>query len=139
MLANHLMETLPLITREWHSELDHGLPADVSPVQYRVLYFLEQGPARGACLAKRTGVTPAAMSRTVEQLAKGGYVQRTPSRQDRREVLLALTAKGEDVVGKVGRQVARRLQIFFEALTQKEQEQIEAGLKLVLKAFTGKG
>lgn len=139
MLAIHLMETLPLIMREWRSELDHGLPADVSSGQFRVLYFLQEGPARGACLAKRTGVTPAAMSRTVEHLAQGGYLQRTPSSEDRREVLLALTAKGEGVVRKVGRQVARRLQIYFAALTKKEQEQIEAGLKLVLKAFTGKG
>ncbi len=133
------METLPLIMREWRTELDHGLPADVSPGQFRVLHFLQEGRARGACLARRTGVTPAAMSRMVEHLVKGGYIQRTPSLEDRREVALDLTSKGSGVVRKMRRQVAHRLEVYFEALNQKEKEQIEAGLLLVLKAFTGKG
>jgi DNA-binding MarR family transcriptional regulator len=45
-------------------------------------------------LAARMGLTPAALTATIDQLVGSGYVVRSPSSADRRQVVLSVTAKG---------------------------------------------
>jgi len=49
-------------------------------------------------LAARERVQPPSMTRTVNCLEEGGYVVRRQGEADRRQVLVAITAKGRDTV-----------------------------------------
>jgi DNA-binding MarR family transcriptional regulator len=64
-----------------------GMPADVRP--------------RIRELANRMQIRHHSAVELVNRLEAGGYVHRTRARDDRREVLLALTAKGEKVLGEL--------------------------------------
>ncbi len=52
-------------------------------------------------LAERMHIQHHSAVELVNRLEKGGYVQRERAQEDRREVLLALTAKGERVLGEL--------------------------------------
>lgn len=56
------------------------------------------GEATLGDLAARERVQPPSMTRTVNCLEEGGYVVRRQGETDRRQVLVAITAKGRDTV-----------------------------------------
>lgn len=78
---------------------------EVTLAQYRALVVLaSQGPQRVASLADALGVTPPTATRMTDRLVRRGLVRRRGSRQDRREVYVALTAAGRDLVTQVTQQ-----------------------------------
>lgn len=71
----------------------------LSVAQLFVLHHLRDVPALSiADLADRTLTDPSSVSTVVARLTTQGFVQRTPSRSDRRRAELSLTAQGERVV-----------------------------------------
>ena len=75
---------------------------EVTLTQYRSLVVLaSRGPQSMAALAEAVAVTPATASRLCDRLVKKGLVRRRSDRQDRRQVRLALTATGRDLVDTV--------------------------------------
>lgn len=63
--------------------------------QFLVLMaLLENGPAQQSQIADYVGVTPAVITKQVEQLAGKGWLQLGPSHQDRRANVVRLTDKG---------------------------------------------
>src|SRR4051794_26786086 len=68
----------------------------VSVVQLRALTVLnELGPASLVQLAEGVGVTASTTSRLVDRLVAGGYAERRPSPESRRQIELRLTPAGE--------------------------------------------
>ncbi|WP_284746689.1 MarR family winged helix-turn-helix transcriptional regulator [Amycolatopsis sp. RTGN1] len=61
------------------------------------LHTLRDGPLPQRTLARRCQVTDQTMSRTLERLAKAGFVTRTPDPADARRHLTRLTARGRAV------------------------------------------
>ncbi len=83
---------------------------EVTLPQYRALVVLaSKGPQRVASLADALQVTPPTATRMSDRLVRKGLVRRRTSSRDRREVHLALTAAGEELVSEVTRR--RRLEI----------------------------
>jgi len=71
----------------------------VSGAQLFVVQSLAEGPVSSmADLAARTLTDPSSVSTVVARLVDRGLVARHPSREDRRRVEIALTAKGRAVV-----------------------------------------
>ena len=71
----------------------------LSVAQLFVLHHLHDSPALSiAELADRTLTDPSSVSTVVARLTTQGFVQRKPSRSDRRRVELSLTVKGERIV-----------------------------------------
>jgi len=74
----------------------------LEPRQYQLMLLLKGLPPgarpRVGELAERLKVQHHSAVELVNRLAAGGYVRRRRSSQDRREVLLALTPKGERVL-----------------------------------------
>src|SRR5438132_13701879 len=64
--------------------------------QMRVLWTLDNNgrSATPGEIAERLGITSSTATGLVERLAQGGYIHRTHSKQDRRQVLLRLRPKG---------------------------------------------
>lgn len=74
----------------------------VTVTQFRVLVVLRgHGETRLNRLADRLGVKPSTALRTVDRLIAADLVTRRENAQDRREVVIELTAKGRRVVDRV--------------------------------------
>jgi DNA-binding MarR family transcriptional regulator len=73
--------------------------------QYQLLLAIKGIPAgvrpRIGELANRMQIRHHSAVELVNRLEKGGYVHRARAQEDRREVLLALTPKGEKVLGEL--------------------------------------
>lgn len=96
--------------------------ARLEPQQHQLMLALKGLPQgvrpRVAELAERLQIRHHSMVELVNRMADGGYVQRTRGGSDRREVLLALTPKGEAVLRKLSLAHKAELRIQGPALIQ---------------------
>ena len=81
---------------------DAARMARIEPRQHQLLLAVKGLPVqerpRVGVLAERLQIQHHSAVELVNRLAKGGYVKRQRDQEDRREVLLALTAKGEKLL-----------------------------------------
>lgn len=97
--------------------------ASLSGGQFSVLAHLDRcGPATPGELAEREHVQPPTMTRTVSALVEAGLVSRAVHPQDRRQVLLAVTAQGRAVVTATRRRRDEWLTRRLAALDPDERE-----------------
>ncbi len=83
---------------------------EVTVQQYRALVVLaSQGPQRVLSLAEALAVTPSTATRMCDRLVRKGLVRRRTDRNDRRQVRVALTPAGRELVDTVTER--RRLEI----------------------------
>src|ERR1700739_743099 len=79
--------------------------AGLEPQQYLMLLAIRglapEMPAKIQTLADRLVVKHHSAVELVDRLEQHGYVRRTPSRQDRRQVLVSLLPRGEKVLERV--------------------------------------
>lgn len=69
-------------------------PSDFAAILYLWEQGLEDNPVTASQLAKHLKVTPAAVTYLVERLVKRGLLERAPNPEDRRQVLLSVSADG---------------------------------------------
>jgi DNA-binding MarR family transcriptional regulator len=87
-----------------------------------VLSRLErEGPATTSALAAAERVRPQSMAQTVAELEGEGLLERRDDPEDRRRVLLDLTAKGGDVLAEDRRRREGWLTGAIAALSEEEQ------------------
>jgi|SRR5690242_2395807 DNA-binding MarR family transcriptional regulator len=87
----------------------------VSVVQLRALTVLgELAPASLGQLAEGIGVTPSTTSRLVDRLVSGGFAERRPSPESRRQIELRLTTEGEATLARYDELRLRRLRTALE-------------------------
>lgn len=84
---------------------DAARKAGIEPRQHQLLLAIKGLPEhqipRIGVLAERLQIEPHSAVELANRLAKSGYVQRQRDGDDRREVLLKLTAKGERILGEL--------------------------------------
>lgn len=83
-----------LVEHRWAAVLD-GM--GLTHAGLIALHTLRDGPLPQRTLAQRCQVTDQTISRTLDRLAKAGYVTRTPDPADARRHVTQLTAHGRDV------------------------------------------
>ncbi len=72
---------------------------ELSNARYNVMRaVLDRGPDRMSRIASVVGISPRSLTDLVDALAKDGYLRRLADPQDRRSVLVELTASGHEVV-----------------------------------------
>ncbi|HLY22347.1 MAG TPA: MarR family transcriptional regulator [bacterium] len=105
--AARLVDVAPLIMRRVRARMRREMP-DLTVPQFRSLVYIEvhRGCALRA-LADHLGTTPATSSALVDRLVQRGWVTRATDAANRRQVRLALTARGETRLG-AARAAARR-------------------------------
>ena len=107
--------------------------AGVEPQQHQALLAIKGLPAHRVAtigvLAERLLIQHHSAVELVNRLEAGGYVRRERAQDDRREVLLALTAKGEKVLAELAlhhhdelRSAASSLVAALRRLTPREKE-----------------
>jgi DNA-binding MarR family transcriptional regulator len=83
-----------LVEQRWTAVL---ADLDLTHAGLIALHVLRDGPLPQRTLAQRCQVTDQTMSRTLDRLAKAGFVTRTPDPADARRHLTRLTARGRAV------------------------------------------
>jgi DNA-binding MarR family transcriptional regulator len=74
----------------------------VSLPHFRVLVLLAtSGPVRVGVLAERLDIVVSTFSRSLDRLEQSGWVVRTPSVENRREVTVSITDRGSELVQEV--------------------------------------
>ncbi|MGH3475089.1 MAG: MarR family winged helix-turn-helix transcriptional regulator [Aeromicrobium sp.] len=87
-LARSVIRLSRRLRQERHTEL--------TPTQLAVLgTVMVMGPATPSAIAARENVRPPSVTRTLNCLADEGYILREPHPDDRRQVLVRLSDKGE--------------------------------------------
>lgn len=121
------------------ARLNHSLRAPVArrgvtPTRLTAMATLEKcGPMRSGDLADRLSVTPASMSRLVEALEEGGWVDREPDPEDRRAQLLSLSAGGRETLETLRREGTGELAEAIRALSEGERAQLAAALPVLVR------
>jgi DNA-binding MarR family transcriptional regulator len=92
--AARLVDVAPLVMRRLRARMRREMP-DLTMPQFRSLVYIEvhHGCALRA-LADHLGITPATSSALVDRLVRRGWVSRATDAANRRQVRLALTARG---------------------------------------------
>ena len=138
------MEVLSRVTRLGH-HLDRARRQsfsehDIESWEFDVLAALrragapyELSPGR---LLKETLVTSGTMTNRVDRLAARGFVERHPDPEDRRGVIVRLTAEGKTAVDGAFEALLDAERSFLADLPHAEQQQLAALLRTLLAPFS---
>ncbi len=109
----------------------------ITPSQWGVLMFIEQkGKSTVKDVANAMGITSSAATQLVDGLVLSRYITREASTEDRRTVILALSAKVKAQVEKMKKEGLQKFIKLFEALSDKELDQyILLNKKIVERIF----
>lgn len=77
-------------------------------------------------LADRTATDQSSASLAVGKLVREGYIRRTPSEQDRRQVRLSLTSRGRALVRKAPPAAQERIMVSVRAMPPSDRAQLMA-------------
>jgi len=119
--------------------LNHSLRAPVArqgvtPTRLTALATLEKsGPMRGSDLADRLSITAASVSRLVEALEEGGWVDREPDPEDRRAQLLSISGAGRETLRRMRVEGTGELAEAIRALPDAERTQLAAALPVLVR------
>ncbi len=103
---------------------------EVTLTQYRSLVVVaSRGPQSIAALADAVGVTPPTASRLCERLVRKGLVRRRTDRRDRRQVRIALTAGGRELVDAVTANRRREIAALLASMAAADQAQLVTALR----------
>jgi DNA-binding MarR family transcriptional regulator len=91
-------------TRAFGAMIAGSLAAVDPPItmpQWRVLVLASPEPQNVKSVARDLGVHPSNATRLCDRLVRAGLLDRRPLQDDRRQVVLTLTRRGEDLVDRV--------------------------------------
>jgi len=116
--------------RLYHSEF--------SLAEARILYEIAHHERPCASeLTKDLGLDPGYLSRLLAKLEKRALLQKTPADQDRRQLLLTLTASGCEVFSKLDEASSREVASLLEKLSVSEQRRLASAMADI-QALLGK-
>jgi DNA-binding MarR family transcriptional regulator len=133
--ADGLVGVAPLASR-WIERLLAGHDPPLTLAQFSALRAIGREPLSAAEIARRTGVSSAAVSQLLATLESAGWVHRTRADDDRRRQGLALTRAGESVFDSVNRRLRDRLGELLGELPPHEGEQLA---RLLMRVEEGLG
>ncbi len=133
--AQRLADIFTVLQRCFMLKLSKELArGNVSFPQYFLLGFLrEQKELSMSEVAQRMGHTTAASTGLVDRLEKLGHVRRAHGQEDRRKILVQITASGLALVGEVRDDMVANLLKMMGALDPHEQK---TWLQIYEKIFT---
>ena len=118
-LADIIMMMQRCFVQHLSEELSKG---QVSFPQYFLLGHISSSESLSMTeIAEKMTHTTAAATGLVDRLANLGYVRRTHASDDRRKVLVRITPKGLDLVGRIRQDIVARLSLVTGILEPDEQ------------------
>jgi DNA-binding MarR family transcriptional regulator len=111
--------------------IDSGL----TPTQLRSLFLIaNKGSTNFRKLAEALGVTPSNVTGIVDRLVEQGLVSRTQNPEDRREMTLQATDKGQALVSNLKEVGIKHMTQILSVLSLEELSALAQGLSAFIKA-----
>jgi DNA-binding MarR family transcriptional regulator len=101
----------------------------------RILWQLVESPRRSGEIAQRCGLTPASVSELVDSLERDGFVRRSEDRNDRRAVVVEISARGRREIDRVGELMTAPVAKILAGLSADKRSRIAAALADLQEAF----
>lgn len=118
-LADIIMVMQRCFVQHLSEELSRG---QVSFPQFFLLGHISSSEVLSmTAIAEKMNHTTAAATGLVDRLENLGYVQRTHASDDRRKVLVRITPKGTDLVGRIRQDIVAKLSLVTGILKPEEQ------------------
>ncbi len=133
-LARRTMDIIPLVMRVMSAEMRSSKHGAVSN-HVSTLGMLQYRPYTLTELAERHSVSSPTMSSTVTTLEERGWVKRDRSQQDRRIVWVSITSHGQEVLDDIQNEVAKRIALLLDDLSDKDKESLIEGLTVLRDSF----
>jgi DNA-binding MarR family transcriptional regulator len=122
---------LGVVARSLTTALEH-----VTVPQFRLIVLVTTlGPTRAGDLAERLAVGPSTLTRNVDRLVAGGWVERRPGSVNRREVLVAATDRGRTLVDEVSVRRRRELAEVLQRVPEAERPTVVAAMRALRTAM----
>lgn len=134
-LATQILSVLPMVSQTITASLRNH-PDPIAINQVMVLRTLAERPFNLSDLAKEHSVSLPTMSNTISRMVKQGWVTRVRSEQDRRMVLIELTAVGYTRLHSIFEHLASTITTLLSTLSPAERVKLTRGLSLIETIFT---
>lgn len=109
--------------------------AKFGPRHLPVLFALAMaGPESVGELAGRMGLSPATVSQLVNELERGGFVDRREDPQDRRRTIVSLSERHREQIENYARRRLEPLRITVETLSPEERAHFIKGWRVLVQA-----
>jgi DNA-binding MarR family transcriptional regulator len=132
-LAGMLLSLLPRIGKI-AGQVAHERGA-ITLERARILWQLVESPRRSGEIAQRCGLTPASVSELVDSLERDGFVRRSEDRNDRRAVVVEISARGRREIDRVGELMTAPVAKILAGLSADKRTRIAAALADLQEAF----
>ena len=132
--ARDILETIPLVMRTVAAELRSAgeMPA---PAHFGLLSILSIRPRMLTDLASMQGVSLPTMSSSISAMVERGWVRRTAPEQDRRVVMIEVTATGRAALERVSRAAEAHLAEVLAPLDVPARRRLLGGLGILRRVF----
>ncbi len=134
--AEALVRTAPLVSR-WIERLLAAHDPPLTVAQYLALQAVGDGQVVGAELARRTAVSPAAVSQLLAALESAGLLDRRRLPDDRRRHPLSLTERGQTTLVSAQTMLRERLAGLFTELPPPEADLLARLLEKLEASLSG--
>ena len=134
--ARDILEIIPLVMRTVAAELRAAgeLPA---PAHFGLLSILSIRPHMLTDLASMQGVSLPTMSSSISAMVERGWVKRGAPEDDRRVVMIEVTATGRAALERVSRAAEGHLAEVLAPLDVPARRRLQGGLGILRKVFGG--
>jgi DNA-binding MarR family transcriptional regulator len=132
--ARDILEIIPLVMRTVAAELRAAgeMPA---PAHFGLLSLLSVRPRMLTDLASMQGVSLPTMSSSITAMVERGWVKRTAPEEDRRVVMVEVTATGRAALERVSRAAEAHLADVLGPLDLSSRRRLVSGLGVLRKVF----
>lgn len=125
--AAELLDVVYLVTQAVWTDLRRS-GAAIEPTQWATLRMLAVRPCTMSEIARHKAVSLPTMSRSVDMLARRGWVERCVDDSDRRQTLVRLTAAGQELLADCRRRFEDLIDAKLAALSDDQRARLIAGL-----------
>jgi DNA-binding MarR family transcriptional regulator len=143
-----LKELIPLVFRFVRNAKGHGpgieqirallAAGNFGPRHLPVLFALAMsGPEAVGELAGRMGLSPATVSQLVNELERGGFVDRREDPDDRRRTIVSLAERHREPIEGYARRRLEPLRVTLETLSPEERAHFIKGWRVLVQAQEG--
>jgi len=107
----------------------------IEPTQWATLRLIAAGPWTMSELARHKAVSLPTMSKSVDMLARRGWVDRFVDEADRRQTLVRLTPDGREVLAECRRRAEESVERKLAGLGERERDVVTATLRTLRAAL----
>ena len=118
-----------------HFSAEPWIDLKMTIAQLKSMFFISaRGKTNFKKLADALGVTPPNITGIIDRLVKQGLVSRTENAEDRRVMLLQMTAKGQELIHRLHENRFQNMHSIVNSMDEDELNALMKGLNGVLKA-----